>query len=519
MKKIVGFFLGLLFLGANLLAQDQFPRVLPAEEGVSSKAIIEFLDAIEQSEHEMHSLMILKNGNVVAEGWWDPYSADLRQTMYSVSKSFTATAIGFAVQEKLLDVDDTVVSFFPGHSGESLESYLQELRIRDLLTMTVGHEKDMTFQVVGSENWVEEFFKLPVSLPPGTNFVYNTIATYMLSAIVQKLTQETLLEYLTPRLFEPLEIIEADWETDPSGINVGGYGLRIKTEDMAKFGQLMLQRGQWQGQQLLPIRWVVDASSAHIFQEPLAPKEKRDISDWHQGYGYQMWRSRFQSFRADGAFGQYILVLPELESVVVITSETSDMQSLLNLVWDHLLPGLDGEEVSPDKDQSLKQRLDRLYLSPYVGIANTSLEEKIKDINYELNPNGKGISSIKVSFENEQLFLTLLVEGEEPHLLTFGKGVWLNGETRRKGPNLVGKARGAQDGLAPFQVAGSYGWKDESSLVAKLNYLESPHTETIEVNFKDNSIELKIHSKVNAEDSKQTINGKKVPDVAQAHCH
>ena len=495
---------------------QELPRSEPSKERVSSLAIIQFLDTLEQSEHEMHSLMVVKNGKVIAEGWWDPYQSDIKQTMYSVSKSFTATAIGFAVKEKLLSVDDRVLSFFPDHSPEDEASYLYDLRVRDLLTMSVGHEKDMTFDVIAQDDWPSQFLKIPIIKPPGTHFVYNTIATYMLSAILQQITGETLLQYLQPRLFEPLSIVNVDWETDPMGVNVGGYGLRLKTEDMAKFGQLMLQRGQWHGQQLLPIRWIVDASSVHIFQEPTAPIEKREVSDWHQGYGYQMWRSRHQSFRADGAFGQYILVLPELGSVVAITSETDNMQALLNLVWEFLLPGLDVEEPTPEKDASLRQRLEGLYISPFVGIANTSLEEELQKKRFEFTANDWGMNTLKLYFNDDQLKLVLTDDNQESFPLEFGKGTWLQSETLRKGPNLAGNAKDAMEGLAPFLVAGSYGWKDDSTLVAKLNYLESPHTETIEIVFEDkDNISLCIYSMVKGKDKSMPVKGSRLSDMAQ----
>ncbi len=338
----------------------------------------------------------------------------------------------------------------------------------------------------------------------------------MLAAILQKVSGETLMDYLKPRLFDPLGIQHADWEIDPKGVNVGGYGLRVKTEDMAKFGQLLLQRGEWQGQQLLPVRWVVDASSVHIFQEPEAPAEKKEVSDWHQGYGYQMWRSRHQSFRADGAFGQYILVFPELEAVVAITSETSDMQALLNLVWGYLLPGLEVSETSPEKDAALRQRLDGLYISPYVGIANASLEEEINDARFELAANDLGISAVHLNFNEDQLNMVITEDNQGTFPFELGKGTWLLGETHRKGPNLARNSKGALEGLAPFLVAGSYGWKDTKTLVAKLNYRESPHTETIEIVFEDkDTISFSIYSIVESKWKENPIKGSRLPDMAQ----
>jgi CubicO group peptidase (beta-lactamase class C family) len=344
MKK----FLFLFLLSTQLFAQSRIsslPRSTPEAEGVSSEGIANFIEAANKSKHEFHSYMIVRHGKVVSEGWWNPYRADLKHTLYSCSKSFTATAVGFAVAENRLTVEDKVISFFPNDLPDSISENLAALRVRDLLSMSVGNETDPTGAVVTSENWVKTFLKYPIKHKPSTKFLYNTSATYMLSAIVQKVTGEKILDYLKPRLFDPLSIEGMDWEVDPHGINVGGYGLRLKTEDMAKFALLFLQKGVWQGKQIIPASWIEEASTMKILQSPDMPQAKRDSSDWQQGYCYQMWRSRHNSYRGDGANGQYMLVLPEHDAVIAITCETQDMQGELNLVWEHLLPAFSKEKT------------------------------------------------------------------------------------------------------------------------------------------------------------------------------
>jgi CubicO group peptidase (beta-lactamase class C family) len=186
------------------------------------------------------------------------------------------------------------------------------------------------------------FLALPIEHKPGTKFVYNSLATYMLSAIVQKVTGEKVIDYLYPRLFRPLGIVGAKWEVSPTGINTGGWGLYIKTEDMAKMGQFTLQKGKWNGKQLLPTAWFDEATAAHITQPPVWFPAGGDVkdSDWVQGYGYQLWRCRHNAFRADGANGQFIIVLPEKDAVIVTTANITDMQGEINLIWDNLLPAL-----------------------------------------------------------------------------------------------------------------------------------------------------------------------------------
>jgi CubicO group peptidase (beta-lactamase class C family) len=286
------------------------PRSTPEAQGVSSAGIFDFIEAAEAKGHELHSFMMLRHGKVIAEGWWAPYAPDLRHTMYSMSKSFASTAVGFAVAEGKLSVEDKVVSFFPDDLPEKVSENLAALRIKDLLTMSVGNEKEPTQPVVKSENWVRTFLAQPITHQPGTVFMYNSAATYMCSAIVQKVTGQKIIDYLKP-LFEPLGITGMTWEECPRGINTGGWGLSIRTEDMAKFGQLYLQKGKWQGRQILPEAWIEEATSKHIQQtKSVKPGRAAEENDWMQGYGYQFWRCRFGAVRGDGAFGQFTIMLP-----------------------------------------------------------------------------------------------------------------------------------------------------------------------------------------------------------------
>lgn len=324
------------------------PRSDPEKEKINPKAIAEYLQAVKSNTQDLHSLMILRNGKVVSEQWLGDNKANKSHAMYSVSKAFTATAIGFAVQDGLLDVSDKVISFFPDKLPNEISSNLQELEIRHLLTMTVGHDVDPTsvLREASDLDWVEAFLAFPVEHKPGNQFVYNSLATYMLSAILTKVTGERLLDYLQPRLFRPLGIVGATWGKSPQGIHLGGWGLEVKTEDMAKLGQFYLQRGKWNGKQILSESWFEEATASLVPSLPAGAKredlkmEAKD-SDWLQGYGYQLWTSRHNSYRADGANGQFILILPEKNAVIVTTADISNMQAELNLIWEHLLPAFE----------------------------------------------------------------------------------------------------------------------------------------------------------------------------------
>ena len=324
------------------------PRSTPQAENVSRKGISDYLTAIKESKQGIHSLMVVRHGKVITEQWFGDHAPDKPHAMYSVSKTYTATAIGFAVSENRLKVTDKVISFFPDLLSEPVSANLQALEIRHLLTMSVGHDANLALKARNTENadWAKTFLSLPIEQKPGTEFMYNSMATYMLSAIIQKVTGEKMIDYLTPRLFQPLGITGATWEESPQGINIGGWGLSIKTEDMAKLGLLILQKGKWNGQQLLPESWIEEATTSHIASLPAGTKRvdlkiKPEDSDWLQGYGYQMWRCRHNGVRADGANGQYIIILPEKDAVIAITAGVSDMQDEINLIWKHLLPAFE----------------------------------------------------------------------------------------------------------------------------------------------------------------------------------
>lgn len=306
------------------------PRSSPESQGVSSQAIIDFIETADAQVNSMHSFILVRHGQVVAEAWWQPESPDKPHVLWSLSKSFTSTAVGLAVSEGKLSIDDPVLKFFPEEAPSTPSDNLKAMRVRDLLTMSTGHQDEPN--VRESKEWRKTFLNSVVPHKPGTHFKYNTPATYMQSAIVQKVTGEKVVDYLTPRLFEPLGIEKPKWDESPEGVSLGGYGLYLKTEDIAKFGQLYLQKGKWNGKQIVPVDWIDQATSKQV-------SNGSDPSrDWDQGYGFQFWRCRHGAYRGDGKDGQFCVVLPEQDAVVAITANTGDMQAELNVVWDKLLP-------------------------------------------------------------------------------------------------------------------------------------------------------------------------------------
>ncbi|MDR1005163.1 MAG: serine hydrolase [Prevotellaceae bacterium] len=328
-------------------AKLALPRATPQSERVDAAGLERFLEKAKDAKLEVHSLMVVRHGKVVFERWNEGHSPTEPHVMHSVSKTFTATAVGFAVSEGLLKVSDKVISFFPDKLPAQVSDNLRAMTVKDLLTMNAGSDEAEVGKIMRQQgqDWVTAFLSVPVIHQPGTFYDYSSLSTYMLSAIVQKLTGQKIVDYLTPRLFRPLGIIKPRWQESPQGINTGGWGLYVRTEDMAKLGQLFLQKGMWNGKQLLPEAWIEEASARQVpslpagsKKETLTPEQKK--GDYTRGYGYQMWRCPYNGYRADGANGQFIIILPDKDAVIVLTSNVRDMQAELNLVWENIYPAI-----------------------------------------------------------------------------------------------------------------------------------------------------------------------------------
>ena len=345
---------------AIILAASCVHPTDPQPRGKASPALDEafssYLQAVADSSEELHSILVLQHGKILEEQFFVPDTAHI---MNSVSKTFTSTAVGFAITEGLLSLDDRIVDLFPESLPDRVSDTLERITIRHLLTMNSGHGTDPTYVVrSGDGDWVRGFMEWRLDFEPGTCYCYNSLGTYVLSAAVQKVTGEKVVDYLEPRLWQPLGIEKPYWQESPAGINTGGWGLYLHTEDLARMGLCLLNGGKFRGRQVIPAEWVKEMSAAQvpsvnagvneqivreIRQDPSSPFYAYfdpEQSDWMQGYGYQMWRCRHGAFRADGANGQYILILPEQDAVIVTTAHIPNMRQELNLIWDHLLPAL-----------------------------------------------------------------------------------------------------------------------------------------------------------------------------------
>lgn len=454
------------------------PRSRPELQGIASGAVTRFLKAVHKQELELHSFMLVRHDHVIAEGWWAPYAAERPHMLFSLSKSFASTAIGLLAEEGRISLDDKVVSFFPEDTPQDVSANLAAMAIRHLLMMGTGHDQDTTGRMQENDHWVRGFLQLPVEHEPGTRFVYNSGATYMLSAILQQVTGQTLLDYLQPRLLQPLGIDGATWESCPRGIHVGGWGMKIKTEDIAKFGLLYLHKGIWNGARLLPEAWVEEATSKQIANGPSTN------TDWAQGYGYQFWRSQHNAYRGDGAFGQFCIVMPEQDAVLAITSGVGDMQAILNIVWEHLLPAMGTEALmdDPNAEALLQGELQTLKLEPPRLEPSSPLEVEISGVKYELEDNMADIRTFSIRF-TEQGAAAHFSDKRGDHTFHLGRNEWQEGiytmYMKHENPGLS-----------------SMTWRDKNTLVLTIRFVETPFCVTLTCSFGERDVQLLINQNV-----------------------
>ncbi len=462
----------------------QLQRSTPEAQGIDSQVVLAFVEALETALPEaLHSLMLVRHGSIVAEGWWHPYAPEHPHELFSLSKGFTSTAVGLAVAEGRLSLSDPVLSFFADEAPKKVSRNLAAMEVRHLLSMSTGHAVDTTGYLFQRRdgNWAKAFLKLPVKYKPGTHFLYNTGATYMLSAIMQRVTGMTLLDYLRPRLFEPLGIVGATWDTCPQGVNTGGFGLSVKTEDIAKFGQLYLQKGLWDGQRILSEAWVDEATAFHIDNAPnVAP-------DWTQGYGYQFWRCQPKNvYRADGAFGQFCIVMPDQDAVLTMTAGTGDMQGIMNIVWERLLPALGTAPLSenPAAQAALTKRLSLLSLPPAMAPAQEQVVHLKKPTvrKYKFVANEMRLASVFFAFTVDGGVITLRGKRGK-HQILCGNGRWLDGMTTF-----------LSQSVSPVMASGA--WTAPDTYTAKLCFYERVTCATLTFRFLEK--QMTMDCKLNA---------------------
>ncbi len=445
--------------------RGQLPQSTPESQGVSAAAVLDFIDAADNQVDTMNSFILVRHGHVVTEAFWAPYDAKTPHVLYSLTKSFTSTAVGLAQSEGKLSIDDKLISIFPDDAPTNPSANLQAMRLRDLLRMSSGqHAEDVSkVEPWPDDHWRRDFLALPVAHKPGTHFFYNSPGSYMLSAAVQKATGQKTHDYLTPRIFEPLGIKDPLWKESPEGVSIGSYGLNLRTGEIARFGQLLLQKGQWNGKQLIPTTWLEQATSVQT------SNGSDPTSDWEQGYGFQFWRCRYGFFRGDGAFGQFCIVMPQYDAVVAITSGSRDMQAVMNLVWTRIVPALKNESLATDEkaDEALRERVSKLSIHLMPPTDAAPAPGNVGQV-FELTPNVLQVDKISVVSSDEHGAELLLSSKGASEKISLGRHEWKLGQVQ---PGLLDvRYLGIPDTL----IAGQGEWTSPDTFMAKIVFYQTP---------------------------------------------
>lgn len=332
--------------------------VSPESLGVSSKRLLQFIDEVEKRGIEIHSLILLRHGREAVRMNWKPYDISAPHMLFSLSKSFTSCAAGFAVAEGLLTYDMRVADVLSDKLPETPSKRLLNIRLKDLLCMGSGRAPESDGTPKGNDDWCRYTLNFDIEYDPGTHFNYNSLDTYLCSAMVTRVTGMTVRDYLMPRLFDKIGIPKPDWDMSPQGINCGGWGLHLSCESIARFGQLLLNHGIWNGERILPAGWVETATSMHIDNSG-----RNQHADWEQGYCYQFWRCRDGRYRGDGMCGQYCLVSDREDAVMAMTAGTTDMGAQMDAVHDLLLGAIDAEPGTAAEQDKLRQCIATLGYS------------------------------------------------------------------------------------------------------------------------------------------------------------
>ncbi|MDO4976246.1 MAG: serine hydrolase domain-containing protein [Eubacteriales bacterium] len=384
-----------------------FKELSPESQGIDSEGILQFLEYIDHKGLELHRFMMIRHGICVAKAAYSPYKLDDLHPVYSFTKSFTSTAIGFAVQEGILSLDEHIVDYFPeeipdakdlllpdgstpkasypsanaAKSVEEMIANLKEITLHHLLCMSCGQEEESRDR---GEQWITKFFHQPVIYKPGTFYKYNTMGTNILAAILKKKTGQDITEFLKDRLFKPLNMGDIFCYHLPDSMQVqsAGSGMKLSIENMAKFTYFMLHNGHWEGKVVLP-DWYPLMSKKHMETEG---DSEGHIKDWAMGYGYQCWMGMVEgSFRADGAYGQFGLVFPKQDLIVIINAATEQTQSILDAVNEFLIPAVDfslSKNKSKENEEALQallnDRLKNLHLPALKNCHNPTFEKKLE---------------------------------------------------------------------------------------------------------------------------------------------
>ena len=461
MKRVLSV---LFFACLTLVASAQInelPRCTPEEQGVPSKALIELFDSLHAMPGtDIHSMIVMRHGKVVGEFYPAPFGPEYQHTQYSSSKTLVSMAVGIAIDENRLRLEDRVATFFIDYLPDTISTRLAEMTVRDLLTMTSGIKPDWAMRSRGTE-WIKTFLSKEVINEPGEVFAYDSMVTYMLSAIVQKVTGMKTLDYLQKKLFTPMGITKVNWEESPEGVNTGGWGLHIQSESLAKVGQMWLQGGVWEGEQLISREWIEQMSA-----------RQADGGDY--GYGFQTWQCAYPSaVRADGALGQYVIVVPEKDVVIVLTEASfTNGKPQRGLIWNKFLPALSDEPLPASADyEILKKKVAAYQLEIPAGKSgNKSVMKSIGGRKVILPKNRYGWSEVSFSEGANGMMMSIFKTDGTSYTQPLGYGSWCREVIKGLPPYSINPIDWHVGLEGPFYASGAYGW-EKSALNVNLHYV------------------------------------------------
>lgn len=465
------------------VTDDQLPRSSPEAAGVNPQAILDFLDQAFSRKLDLHSMMLYRNGSVIAEGWNWPYASHRPHIMHSLTKSVTACAVGLAMDEGHFSLDDKVVSFFADELPPEINEHLAALRVVDLLTMRTGHAESVSGSVFRQvkTSWVAEFFKIPIVNPPGNEFLYSSASSFMLSAIVSKTTGSSARDYLESRLFQPLGIRDLEWGASPGGISSGGNGLTWKTVDSLKLGILHLNKGMWNGRQVLSPAWVTEAT-------------RQQVTDGKYGYGYHWWvNNSANAYYAEGAFGQFAIVFPQHDAVLALTAGVQIGTEFEDLIFQYFPAVFTPANASNNQGlfRNLQHRLREMRLLPVAHYTSSPIIPNISGKRYQIEANQDSVHSISLVFSSDALeFRFSDIRGD--HIVSVGLKDWLESTTSISGAKLH-----HQYESDAMRVVAHAHWFDNDTLTMTWQFVETAWVDHVTCRFFEDRISVTRRTNAN----------------------
>lgn len=459
---------------------------VPEDVGISSMSLAGLLQECEKIHYKLRTLLVIRHGKPVAEVARYPFRAFDKRLVYSVSKTFTSTAVGVAVQEGLLRVDDTVLDYFPECRNLEIDERARRITIRNLLMMCTGHGVDTVGEMCNSDApWPETFFTRTIKYEPGTHFVYDSAGTYMLSEIISRVTGMCLKDWLQTKVFDLLGITDVSWDQHGC-VNTGAWGLLIAPRDLAKLGMLYLNKGVYEGRRILSEAWVEQATA------PLIATGIDQGTGWSRHYGFQIWESCPGSFRADGAFGQFCMVFPEKDLVIVTTAEEMEPSRLFPLIETYILNAMTDGARGRDAAgfQYLKETMGRWETPAVYPPSSSYLTDVLQDRIYQLQ--GRTTQekhSLRFRVGNSRLDVIVdEVQVIESSCVTdlFGKTGYVI-EIPSCSPILGEEQKGRC-----WQYAAHHAWVDQDLLLLTICWQETGHEQTWKLQFNTDGLTLVV---------------------------